>query len=262
MENSKKKPDPVSSSPSLYFTQGHSLQGLRPYQEDRYLILPNGDRCLVVVADGLGGHGHGDFASQTCCSIFEKEFEKEDLLQEPTLFLQEAATRTNHRLLLKGQEDPEYRYCGTTVTGFLVQGKTFYLLNAGDSRVYGFDGKKNLTRLTKDHSLVQDLLDQGQITEEEAFVHPRRNMVTASLGVSQEYLRMDVSGPHALEPEMVLLATSDGVHDALTDEQILAILIQEKNNRLAETLAEAALDAGGTDNITVCLLSLNPTYGS
>ena len=262
MTNSKQKPDPASTSSSPYFTQAHSLQGHRPYQEDSYLILPQENRCLVVVADGLGGHGHGDFASKACCQLFKSDFESEKNLPDPGQFLKETAIRSNQAILYKGKKDPDYQYCGTTVTGFLVQDREFYLLNAGDSRVYGYDGKETLTRLTKDHSLVQELLDMGQLTEEEAFVHPRRNMVTASLGLDPEYFKLDVAGPYPLAPDMVLLATSDGVHDALTDEQMLAILQEEKNGRLAQTLAEAALDEGGTDNITVCLLSLHPAYGS
>jgi PPM family protein phosphatase len=173
--------------------------------------------------------------------------------------LAETAKNINALLLQKGEEDPEYRYCGTTVTGFLAKETEYYLLNVGDSRVYKYNGFQHLKRLTKDHSFVQDLLDKRMLTEEEAFNHPRRNMVTSSLGIEEKYLRISVSGPHPLEPKDVLLAFSDGVHDALTDEQLLSVL-QTRTTDLAHTIAEAALDAGGSDNITVCLLRINETY--
>lgn len=260
--NSKKKDTAASTHHSTpYYTQAYSLQGLRPYQEDSYLVKALQDSCLVVVADGLGGHGHGDYASQLCTQVFQGRYEHLGTIADPVSFLQGTAEVVNEMILRKGEEDPDYKYCGTTITGFLVKEGQFYLINAGDSRVYGYDGKQTLTRLTKDHSLVQELLDLGQITEEEAFNHPRRNMVTASLGIPKEYFKLEVSGPHPLEPKTVLLAFSDGVHDALTDEDLLAVL-QERTSGLAQAIAEAALNAGGSDNITACLLTLNANYAS
>jgi PPM family protein phosphatase len=255
------RPDPNIPHPIRYYSQAFSLQGLRPFQEDSYLVRALQDSCLVLVADGLGGHGHGDYASQLCTRVFQAQYEHLRTVADPITFLKETAEIINDMLLRKGEEEPDYKYCGTTVSGFLVKERNFYLINAGDSRVYGYDGQQNLTRLTKDHSLVQDLLDRGQLTEEEAFDHPRRNMVTASLGLPKEYFKVDVSGPHPLGPDTVLLATSDGVHDALTDDHLLAVL-QERTGGLAQAIAEAALDEGGTDNITVCLLTLDSRYAT
>jgi protein phosphatase len=260
--NSKQKESAATTHLSTsYYTQAYSLQGLRPYQEDSYLIKAQQDSCLVLVADGLGGHSHGDYASNLCTQVFQGRYEHLGTIADPVSFLQGTAEVVNEIILRKGEEDPDYKYCGTTITGFFVKEGQYFLINAGDSRLYGYDGQQTLTRLTKDHSFVQELLDLGQITEEEAFDHPRRNMVTASLGIPKEYFKVEVSGPHPLAPDTVLLAFSDGVHDALTDGDLLAVL-QEQTSGLAQAIAEAALDAGGSDNITACLLSLNARYAS
>jgi protein phosphatase len=255
--------NPIENSNSndviSYYTQSYSIQGKRSYQEDSFLINKKPDSCLVLVADGLGGHGHGDFASQLCCSIFKSRFSQQDLAEDPNFFLKETALEVNQALRDKGEKEPGYRNCGTTVTGFYVKEREFFLLNIGDSRVYGYDGKDKLDRLTKDHSVVQELIDKGEITEEVAFVHPERNIVTSSLGVPSEYLELSVTGPHNLGPNMVLLAFSDGVHDGLVDDQLLSII--KKNTRgLAQAIVETALKAGSKDNITACLLSLNSNY--
>lgn len=251
--------NPGSNDTISYYTQFHSIQGKRKYQEDSFLISKRPNSCLVIVADGLGGHGHGDFASQECCAIFKDRFSQYDLAENPKTFLEETALEVNEALRRKGEEEPDFRNCGTTVTGFYIKGKEFFLINIGDSRVYGFDGNIKLTRLTKDHSVVQELIDFEVITEEEAFYHPERNIVTSSLGTDSDSLEISVSGPHDLDIEMVLLAFSDGVHDGLKDDQLLS-LMRKNTSGLAKALVEAALEAGSRDNITACLLSLNSKY--
>ncbi|CAN5476697.1 Stp1/IreP family PP2C-type Ser/Thr phosphatase [soil metagenome] len=261
MINPIENPDSTINGNFSYFTQAYSLQGKRPYQEDSFLISKKPGSCLVLVADGLGGHGHGDFASQLCCSIFKDKFSQFDILEDPEKFFIVTALEANKAILNKGEKEPEFRFCGTTVTGFLVIGNEFYLLNVGDSRVYSYDGFQNLSRFTKDHSVVQELLDEGEITEEMAFVHPERNLVTSSLGIPTDRIILSVTGPDQLEKDMVLLAFSDGVHDGLKDGQILSV-IQKNTKDLAQALVEEAFEAGSRDNITACLLSLNSKYDS
>lgn len=242
-----------------YYTQATSIKGRREYQEDSYLISHKPNSYLVLIADGLGGHGHGDFASQLCTHVYREAFNKEQSISDPAAFLRNTALQVNRQLLQKGEEDPDFALCGTTLTGFLVQGDSFYLINIGDSRIYAFDGNGTLSRLTKDHSMVQDLLDEGQITEQEAFFHPRRNIVTSALGSPFDDLHVSVDGPHTLQPAQVLLAFSDGVHDALQDHQLLKI-IQSVTSELTQTLVAEAYRAGGKDNMTACLLSLHEKY--
>jgi PPM family protein phosphatase len=248
-----------TNSSTNYYTQSFTLQGKRAYQEDSFLISKKADSCLVIVADGLGGHGHGDFASQLCCSIFNKEFNKPDFAEGAQKFLEQTSLLVNRALISKGEYEPEYERCGTTVTGFYVLNRDFYVLNVGDSRVYGYYKNQELRRLTRDHSVVQEMVDRKIITEEEAFVHPNRNIVTSSLGVHDDYLDISVTGPHELKQDMVLLAFSDGVHDGLIDDQLLS-LMRKNTSGLAKALVEAALEAGSRDNITACLLSLNSNY--
>lgn len=249
----------LGKAPYRYYTQATSIKGRREYQEDRYLISHKPNSCLVLVADGLGGHGHGDFASQLCTHVYREAFNKAQSISDPAAFLRNTALQVNRQLLQKGEEDPDFTHCGTTLTGILVQGSICYLINIGDSRIYAFDGNGTLSRLTKDHSVVQNLLDQGQITEQEAFFHPRRNIVTSALGLPFDHLQVSVDGPLTLQPAQVLLAFSDGVHDALQDHQLLKI-IQCVTSELTQTLVVEAYRAGGKDNMTACLLSLHEKY--
>lgn len=139
MDSKQKDSATAMHQTGRYYTQAFSLQGHRPYQEDSYLIRALPDSCLVLVADGLGGHGHGDYASQLCTRVFQAKYEHLRTIADPVNFLRETAETINDMLLRKGEEEPDYKYCGTTVTGFFVKEGNYFLINAGDSRVYGYD---------------------------------------------------------------------------------------------------------------------------
>ncbi|MCU0355615.1 MAG: protein phosphatase 2C domain-containing protein, partial [Cytophagales bacterium] len=163
-------------------TGGHSVAGKKPVNEDSYLIEVRKDTCLLLVADGVGGHGHGDWASQTCVRMYREAFQQIDNLNDPTTFLRENAQNVARRVLQKHAEDPAYKNCGTTLTGFLVQDGHYHVINIGDSRCYAFRPDKGLRRLTKDHSLVQQMMDAGTLTEAEAANHPYRTTMTSAIG--------------------------------------------------------------------------------
>ncbi|MBQ5453917.1 MAG: serine/threonine-protein phosphatase [Bacteroidales bacterium] len=228
-----------------------SIQGRKPAQEDDFFVSgkKNG-RQLLFVADGVGGHGHGDFASGKTVEVFKEAFEELPNEVNVKEFLYSTVLQAAHQVLDKCLEDPSYKNCGTTISGFFVSGNIYHTFNVGDSRVYLFsDGV--LSRETHDHSVVQELLDSGQITEDEAFVHPKRNMMTSAIGQNINLMKVDVSEPRELIPGDVLMAFSDGVHDALTDNMIFNIVKEYKNTEgLAKRLVDAAFEAGGKDNIT------------
>ena len=243
-----KKLFPGSNLPQ---TESSSLQGRKSKQEDSFLITEQRHGMqLIFVADGVGGHGHGDFASRTVVDYFNDAFNAIDVDTDPIAFLNETVIRAARKVVDKSVEDPSYTNCGTTISGFLVVGDCYYTINIGDSRVYLWS-EDLLCRETHDHSVVQRLLDRGEITEEEAFHHPQRNMMTSAIGQDLSLMQVDVGRKKQFKHGDILLAFSDGVHDALTDNQIFSMISRYKETPdLAGRLTEAAYNAGGKDNIT------------
>lgn len=235
--------------------QGHSIQGRKSAQEDAYLLCePSRHGTLVLVADGVGGHGHGDFASNLCVEVFQEKFEKLDELEDVEEFLRVTAMTVATRVLEQGKREPAFRKSGTTLTGFLVQEDIFTVINIGDSRVYELLDSGEFLQLTHDHSVVQELMEAGEITKEEMRTHPQRNIMTSAIGQELTEIKIQVEGPYPIDRGELLLACSDGVHDAISDEQIRNLLVENKDSdQLAERLVEAAYENGGKDNITACI---------
>lgn len=240
-------PHPVRAS-------GYSIQGRKPSQEDSWYISPqtfNGR--LVLVADGVGGHSHGDYASQHCISVFRESYEADPMIVDVGKYLLNTARQVSQEVFQKGESEIEYSGSGTTLTGFHLSGDMYHLINIGDSRVYLFDRKERLQRLTRDHSIVQQLLDTGKLTEEQALAHPQRNIILSAIGQDPLDIKIDIYGPYRLFPGEILLAFSDGVHDALNDEEICEVILNHRQNpELCSLMVNAAYDAGGKDNITAC----------
>ncbi len=235
-------------------TSSYSIQGRKPGQEDALFVSDwKNNQQIIFVADGVGGHKHGEYASRLCVNIFENEFETKEKISQIPDFLKKTILLVAAKLLNKSAEDEEYKNTGTTISGFFIDKNTFFTFNVGDSRVYFFDGKK-LLQATKDHSVVQNMLDKGEITEQEAFNHPKRNMMTSAIGQSLDLMKIAIKGPYKIRKNNLLLAFSDGIHDALTDAEIKKIIMKEKSiPKLARLLVESAYTAGGKDNITACL---------
>ncbi len=249
--NSFNKPD--------FFTQGYSVAGKKPVNEDSFLIVKKNQTALLLVADGVGGHGHGDWASQECVNHFRAEFERIQHLNDAPSFLKENALKVAQKVLQKGNDEPAYKNCGTTLTGFLILENTYYVINIGDSRSYLFHENKGIRRLTKDHSVVQEMMDAGILTEAEAATHPYRAQMTSAIGQPLDMIKIDITGPYTLGKEDLLLAFSDGIHDFLTDEQLTKLIATTSAN-LAQVLVEESLKAGSNDNLTACTLSFQEKY--
>ncbi|MBO7597219.1 MAG: serine/threonine-protein phosphatase [Bacteroidales bacterium] len=227
------------------------IQGRKPSQEDSFYVSPEKDgRMLCFVADGVGGHGHGDFASAKTVEVFKNAFGNITPNTVAIDFLRNTALEAARQVLAKSTSDPEFKNCGSTLSGFFVSNNVYYTINIGDSRVYLWN-RECLSRETHDHSIVQQLLDAGEITETEAFTHPKRNIMTSAIGQDLSLMKIDVEGPRPLEHGDILMAFSDGVHDALTDELIYRLVKRyEVDDGLAAALTESAYNAGGKDNIT------------
>jgi protein phosphatase len=144
---------------------------------------------------------------------------------------------------------------GTTLVAAIIEGHRGYVFNVGDSRAYLFRNDV-LKRLTKDHSVVQEMLDKKLITEEEAMTHPKRNVITMAVG-TKDNVNPDMYPVDFMEGDILLMCT-DGVHDLLTDEEIADIIRKNRDNlaRIGKGIVNAANDKGGKDNITVVLAEL------
>jgi len=244
------------SSPGVSLRAGGATDvgRMRTVNQDRLLIADG----LYAVADGMGGHAAGDVAAQVAMEAFQVSAGHtiEDLV--------EAVKVANMAVIQRGERDPKTRGMGTTLCAVAlvdvepeapgVESKRLAVLNVGDSRVYLYQGGE-LLQLTEDHSLVEDMVREGQITAEEARDHPARNIVTRVLGNEPE-VDVDVWEVTPNAGDRFLLC-SDGLFGELTDDQITAILRRlDDPDEASRELVRLANDAGGRDNISVVLVDV------
>jgi PPM family protein phosphatase len=201
---------------------------------------------MFAVADGMGGAQAGEVASRIAAGAFEHGRVSDDASAEGQL--EEIAQEANRKIHKLAQEDSSRAGMGTTLTAALLRDDELALGHVGDSRAYVLrDGK--LKRLTKDHSLVEELRRQGRLTEEQAEEHPQRSIITRALG-PEASVNVDTMTFPARDGDVFLLC-SDGLTTMVSDEEIREILVRSKNLRSAvNRLVEAANRGGGRDNIT------------
>jgi len=210
---------------------------------------------LAIVADGLGGHRGGEVASEMAVSNIGYEFEHSGFKTPKDAFswLQEQAVFENKKILKSADQNDSLMGMGTTLVCVVVFKKKILISNIGDSRCYLFaDGQ--LVQLTEDHSLVNEMVKSGEISKEEARVHPRKNIITRTLGVSSD-AQLDQKLCEIIPGELLLC--TDGLTNMVSDQQIAGILDQDKLGlkEKCQQLIQAANEAGGADNITALLLS-------
>ena len=219
-----------------------------------------GDAAWLLVCDGMGGARGGREASQSACNIIERCFQEQYtskcLPGEEETFLKKTLLSANRFVFQKAMQDESLAGMGTTAVCALVRSGRIFLCHAGDSRAYLYrDGK--LTQLTHDHSYVQELVDCGTITEEEAEHHPQKNIITKALGVDYR-LEPEVTSVQ-LQAKDLLLLCSDGLTNMVPVEQMEQLLAQGPFYDLPDRLVDAANENGGSDNITALLLAVEPT---
>ena len=216
------------------------------------LKLPNGH--VFVVCDGMGGHVGGAIASQLAVDSFLEYF-KTHTEESIVSALQIAFQFANEQIYARTVQSPELVGMGTTAVVFVVQGETCYVGHVGDSRCYiSSDGK--LDRLTKDHSFVQLLIDQGVISENEAETHPKKNQISKALGNAPTVEPSIVSEPILLKQGSRILLCSDGLCGLVKDELIHELLELNVLENSVDRLIDFALQAGGTDNISACVIQI------
>lgn len=225
---------------------------IRSANEDNYFV--DEDIKFYMVADGMGGHAAGEVASNIAVSVAE-EFQFN--LSSPLDSLKNLVYDINQQIISESQKNPDYRGMGTTFAAALLKENKIYYLNLGDSRIYLYSEAENkLEKISKDHSLVANLLRQGKITEEEAFEHPKKNIVTQALGLD-ENLDLDTGQIDIFDNNYLLLCT-DGLTDMIRSDSLKSVFDNYDDiSKIADQLLEEALANGGADNITLIVADLD-----
>ncbi len=218
----------------------------RPTNEDSLACI---EPDTYIVADGMGGHAAGEVASRILVDTAKAVLELKDSYSE--LALKNAVLQANQAMLEAIQQHPEYAGMGTTATLFHREGDSGIWAHVGDSRLYILHEGK-LRQITRDHSLVSDLVDNGSITPAEARIHPRRNVLTRAVGVDADLL-VD-TGSFPLQQGDIVLLCSDGLTTVLPDEEIQKLLLDDTPGDKADRLVKQALAAESHDNITAIVV--------
>ena len=227
---------------------------VRENNEDALLVR---EPYLFAVADGMGGYAAGEIASRAILKAFEAathSLRHQQGEQNIHKVLVEAFDKANTHVFKMAVSNDKYTVMGTTMTALYLPGDgTAYCCHVGDSRLYTYR-EGNLVQVTRDHTYVADLQASGEITEEEAFIHPQRHVLMKALGV-EESVRAD-SLHFKLLPDDRLLLCSDGLSDMLRQQEILDLMGGEDINSVADQLLERSLCNGGRDNVSFILIDL------
>ena len=230
---------------------------VREHNEDAYRLKIVNDRLAYgIVCDGMGGANGGQVAStlaaDTVAEIFESFFENEMAPYDITNLFRRAIRTANDKVYKLNRDDPSLRGMGTTLVIAIAIQNEIYIANVGDSRAYLFFGD-TVQQISVDHSAVQELLEQGKITREEAINHPQKNIITRAIGV-ESIVEFDYFTYNFRKGDQVLLCT-DGLSNYCDEETLLRIIGEDESAvGAAERLINYANSQGGRDNITALLI--------
>ncbi|PAB58869.1 Stp1/IreP family PP2C-type Ser/Thr phosphatase [Anaeromicrobium sediminis] len=229
---------------------------VRDLNEDAFYVTEN-DIQLFAVADGMGGHNAGEVASETAihtiAEYINKNKEMINSKDSILALLKEAVQKANEHVYHKAEKNTGYKGMGTTLTVALLLTK-IYLAHVGDSRAYLIEEEK-ISQITDDHSLVAELLKNGTITEDEAKVHPQRNMITRAIGTDKK-VKIDLYSSPVKKGDILVLCT-DGLSNLMEDWEIRDKFLKSPSIDLAcNELVQLANDRGGVDNITVIAVQI------
>ena len=207
--------------------------------------LPN----LFIVADGMGGHNAGDFASRYGVSVMVETI-KRDRNYNPVKIMRNGMEAANREVLAQSRQDSSMAGMGTTMVACTVVGGYVYVANVGDSRLYV--AGDDLLQITQDHSLIAEMVRLGELTPEEGRHHPDKNIITRAIGTSDE-VRIDFFDMK-LESGNQILMCSDGLTNMVEDDRIFEILRGRETDDVARALVDEANLNGGKDNIAVIVV--------
>ena len=240
---------------TIYGTTDRGM--VRAVNQDAYRVLEESQTgcSAIVLCDGMGGVHGGEVASAAAVDAFVEYASRR--FAEPTTPLavdvaREAAAWANLQVYDRASRDESLRGMGTTLVAAVITPEDAVVVNVGDSRCYWL-AEGQLQQVTRDHSLVQEMVDQGMIDSEQARSHPRKNLITRAVGLERR-IRSDVYRLDLRQGDVLLLC-SDGLSNLLTDREITGVLLQETDVKDAgDRLVAIALERGAPDNVTVLLL--------
>lgn len=207
--------------------------------------LPN----LFVVADGMGGHNAGDYASRYGVSVLTETI-KEDPNNNPVKILRAGIEAANRAVLEKSRSDESLFGMGSTMVAATVVGDTLYVANVGDSRLYLLDG--DFRQITQDHSLIAEMVRMGELTPEEGANHPDKNIITRAIGTSED-IKIDFFDVR-LGTDSLFMMCSDGLYNMVEKGIIYQVLKDDEVEDKAGKLVQLANAGGGLDNIAVIVV--------
>lgn len=227
---------------------------VREGNEDSYYV----EAPLFVVADGMGGHLAGDVASATAVEIIQSK--RSEANAEDPESLASIVREANSAIWSRATDDPALRGMGTTCTLLLLEGPTGHIAHVGDSRAYLFRNGE-LSQVSEDHTLVGRMVREGKLQADEAERHPQRSIITRALGVDEE-VEVDLLSIEVTDGDRILLC-SDGLSSMIRSDQIKEVLAAEEDAQTtADSLVDAANEAGGEDNITVVIIDIGAEDGA
>jgi PPM family protein phosphatase len=228
---------------------------IRAGNEDNYVVVP--ERGIFVVADGMGGHAAGEVASEMAVAYMTRELGSLGHLADEQVAerMRGAIRAANAAIFQRTLTEIDKRGMGTTVTALALYGARFLVGQVGDSRAYLLrDGA--LTQITKDHSYVQEQVDAGYLTPEQARSHPYSNVITRCVGANSEVVPDVYAG--AIKPRDLFLLASDGLTGMLEDSELAKVLLADRTlQEKVDDLINEANRHGGLDNITAIVVRVD-----
>lgn len=228
------------------------IGNLRSLNEDYINYIEEERFKLYVIADGMGGHNAGEIASKMAVDSIIDYIRNNIHTNDNGEILISAVKEANENIYQASLNSTVYNGMGTTVTACIIINDRTYIANVGDSCCYIVEGNE-ITKVTRDHSLVQELLDEGSITEEEAFHHPNKNIITRAVGTGSN-IDVDLFDISHINFNYIIMCT-DGLSDELEKEDILRIVQSSTDiTEICRLLINTAKERGGKDNISVLII--------
>lgn len=227
---------------------------VRKNNEDYFLVVP--EYNLLIVADGMGGHNAGEIASNMTCTIIKEYFKENfELLEHssPCSFIKKAIKVANRAVYQRAQKNKEERGMGTTIIVILMYDNKAYIGWVGDSRAYisrDENGKRFMSQITADHSLVQEQINENLLTREDADKYNIPDIITKAVGLKPD-VEPDCNVIKKLKKDDIFMACSDGYYRYFLPKNIAEVFISTPFEDLGDSMIQSAYDAGGEDNITV-----------
>ena len=226
---------------------------VRQQNQDAFSIRTLDDgRIIALVCDGMGGARAGNVASSMAVELFMEQFLKEGGASGDEERMERAADLANRQVFQRSTQEADCAGMGATLVAALAGGQEAVILNEGDSRAYHVN-EDGIVLITRDHSLVEDLVERGELTRDQARCHPHKNLITRALGAEPVLMADCFRQP--LSPGDYLLLCSDGLSNVVDEQEMLYEVIHGgEAETCCQRLLEVALDRGAPDNVTVVLI--------